>query len=162
MNLQAPCGCEFNRCEPPGLLQESLGAIRARSVPESVPENRGCPRVPECPTGCLRGPSGSGLRSVHKVPRERPGVSKRCHSRDTFGYLEPVARRAPETPRRTLPRTPPIFGDTPWTLRARRARETAVTGRGVRNSIAVEDVFENFWLCSAFATEQGSALRQGS
>ena len=108
-------------------------ALRARSVPESVPENGGCPR--ECPTGCLRGPSGPGLRSVQKVSPECPG-----HLFDTPGTLsghfldtpEPGARRVPGTPRQTLPRTPPIFGDTlgdtPGTLRARRARETPVAG----------------------------------
>ena len=113
-----------------------------RSVPKSVPENRGCPR--ECPTGCLQGPSGPGLRSVRKVSREcalefQKGVP------DTPGTLsgyfldtpEPGARRALQTPRRTLPRTPPVFwdtlGDTPGTLRARRARETPVPGRRVPN-----------------------------
>ena len=55
-----------------------------------------------------------------------------------LGTPEPGARRAPGTPCRTLPRTPPIFrdtlGDTPGTLRARRARETPVAGRRDRDS----------------------------
>ena len=89
-------------------------ALRARSVPGSVPENGGCPT--ECPTGCLRDPSGPGLRSVQKVSRECPQSVKkvsrtlRGHSRDT---PELGARRVPETLRGTLRRTPPIFGDTP-------------------------------------------------
>ena len=101
-------------------------ALRARSVPESVPENGGCPR--ECPTGCPK--------SVPRVSPECPG-----HLFDTPGTLsghfldtpEPGARRALWTLRRTLPRTAPVFGDTlgdtPGTLRARRARETPVAGQ---------------------------------
>ena len=80
-----------------------------RSVPKSVPESEGCPG--ECPTGCSRGPSGPGSGVSKKCPESVPGVSKRCpgHSRDTLG-------------------------DTPGTLRARRARETPVTaGRQDRN-----------------------------
>ena len=56
------------------------------------------------------------------------------------GVRESVRRDVPgpEGPRRTLPRTPPIFGDTlgdtPGTLRARRARETPVAGRRDRNT----------------------------
>ena len=87
------------------------------SVPESVPENGGCLR--ECPTGCLWGNSGPRLRSVQKVSRECPRSVKkvsrtlRGHSQDTFWTLRsPGNRRVPETPRRTLPRTPPVFGDT--------------------------------------------------
>ena len=80
---------------------------------ERPPKNGGCPR--ECPTGCLRGPSGPGLRSVQKVSRECPECQKGVPA--TPGTLsghfldspEPGARRAPETPRRTLPRTPPVF-----------------------------------------------------
>ena len=92
-------------CDPAGLLQESLG-------PEVSPE---CPR--ECPRkwgvsegvsdGVSLGPFGPGLRSVQKVSRECPRsvrdtfLTLRGHSRDTFWTL-----------RRTLPRRPPIFGDT--------------------------------------------------
>ena len=92
-------------------------ALRARSVPESVHENRGCPR--ECPTGSLRGPSGPGPQSIQKVSRECPRSVKKCpgHSRDTLGTLFGHSRargpRALETPRQTLPRTPPV---TPGTL----------------------------------------------
>ena len=109
------------------------------------------------PPACYRSPSGPS-KSPPECPRECPrkwgvsegvsdGVSKKCpqsvkkvsrtlwgHSRDSFlDTPEPGALRAPGTPRRTLPRTPPIFGDTlgdtPGTLRARRARETPVAGR---------------------------------
>ena len=102
-----------------------------RSVPESVPENGGCPR--ECPPGGARGPSGPGLRSVQKVSRECPRSVKKVSRtlRDTLGTL------FGHSGRRTFPRTPPIFGDTlgdtPGTLRARRARETPVAGRRDRN-----------------------------
>ena len=73
-----------------------------------------------------------GLRSgvSKKCPESVTGVSKRCpgHSGNTLGTLlghfldtpEPGARRAPETPRGTLPRV----------SRARRVRETPVAGRG--------------------------------
>ena len=61
-----------------------------RSVPESVSENGGC--LKECPTGCFRG---------LWAPPECSG-----HLLDTLGALldtpEHGARRAPETPRRTL------------------------------------------------------------
>ena len=57
---------------------------------------------------------------------------------------EPWARRAPGTLRRTLPRTSPIFGDTlgdtPGTLRARRARETPVAGRRDRKLFFASEV----------------------
>ena len=68
-----------------------LRALRARSVPGSVPENGGCPT--EYPQGCFRDPSGHGLRSVQKVSREFPwSVQKlsrtlRGHSQDTFWTL---------------------------------------------------------------------------
>ena len=92
--------------------------------------------TPKGVSGALRAP-GSGVSK--KCPESVPGVSGTPfwpfltlsgHFLDT---PEPGARRAPETPRRTLPRTPPVFGDTlgdtPGTLRARRARETPVAGR---------------------------------
>ena len=88
-----------------------------REYPRECPQKRGCPR--ECPTGCLQGPSGPGPQSVQKVSRECPRVSKKGVP-DTWGTLSghfldtlgPGAQRALETPRRTLPRTPPVFGDT--------------------------------------------------
>ena len=92
-------------------------ALRARSVPGSVPENGGCPT--ECPTGCLRGPSGPGLRSVRwqMVSRECPRsvrdtfLTLRGHSRDTFGHSR--AQAPGDTPSGTPSDTPPVFGDTP-------------------------------------------------
>ena len=78
-----------------------------------------------------------------KCPKSVPRVSPECQKGvpDTPGTLsghfldtpEAGARRAPGTPCRTLSRTPPIFGDTlgdtPGTVRARRARETPAAGR---------------------------------
>ena len=110
----------------------------SRSVPVSVPRNGGHSRP------CVRRsvPWGVSGRSVQTVSRECSG-----HLFDTLQTLsvhfldtpEPGGRRAPETPRGTLRRaSPPVSGDTfrdtPWTLRARRARETPVAGRGVRSS----------------------------
>ena len=105
--------------------------------PRVSPKNGGCLR--ECPTGCLRAP-GSGVSK--KCPESVPGVSKRCpgHSGNTLGTpFGHSGARTPKGPgRRTLPRTPPVFGDTlgdtPGTLRARRARETPVAGRRDRNT----------------------------
>ena len=77
-------------CNAPGLLQESLGPFG--------------PEVSrECLSGCLRGPSGPGLRSVQKVSRECPRSVKkvsrtlRGHSRVTFWTLR---RPGPEGPQR--------------------------------------------------------------
>ena len=93
----------------------------------------------------LRSPGGGGFREAQEslgpfgpevspeCPRECPrkrGVSEGVSDGGVCGAL-----RAPKTPRRTLPRTPPVFGDTlgdtPETLRARRARETPLPGRRV-------------------------------
>ena len=120
-----------------------------RTVPENVPENAGCSR--ECPTGCPQGPSGPGL---WECPESVPRVSPECQKGvpDFLDTPEPGVRRAPETTRRTLPRTPPIFGDTlgdtPGTLRARRARETPVAGRRDRNT---STTFFMIWNNGAFS-----------
>ena len=68
-------------------------ALRARSVPESVPENGGwgCPR--ECPTWCPRGPKGPG-DTPSDTPRTPPIFGDTLG--DTLGTLR--ARRARETP----------------------------------------------------------------
>ena len=81
-----------------------------RSVPESVPGNGGYPR--ECPTGCLR-PFGP---RAPECPKSVPRVSLECQKGvpDTPGTLsapEPGARRAPQTPRRTLLGHPPFSGN---------------------------------------------------
>ena len=119
------------------------------SGPESVPEKRGCAR--ECPTGCPPGPLGHGLRSVQKVSRECPHSVQKVsrHSRDTFlDTPEPEEGRAPRTPRGTLPWTPPfsgtLSGTLPGTLWARRAQETPVGGRALRNLKPHERPWKNF------------------
>ena len=98
-------------------------ALRARSVPGVLPrvspKTGGCLR--ECPTGCRRGPSGPGPRSVQKVSRECPRsvrdtfLTLRGHSQDTFW---------------TLPRTPPVFGDTPGDTSGPKGPRDPVAGRG--------------------------------
>ena len=91
----------------------------------------------ECPSRCLWGPSGPGLRSVQRGSRECPRSVKKVsrHSRDTletlFGHS---GAQGPKGPIDTLK-------DTPGTLRARRAREAPVAGRGGCNS---------WLLCHAF------------
>ena len=78
---------------PPGLLQESLGALRARSVPGvSLGVSLGClwPRAPECP------------KSVPRVSRECPRNVRTpfWHSRDTlatlFGHSGARGQRRPQ------------------------------------------------------------------
>ena len=66
----------------------------------------------ECPSGCLWGPSGPGLRSVQKESRECPRVSKRRpeHS-GTLGHVLDTLGTPPGDTRT----------DTPGTLRTRRA-----------------------------------------
>ena len=100
-------------------------ALRARSVPRvSFGASLGLfgPRAPECP------------KSVPRVSPSVPRVSPECsgHLFDTLGTLsgrfldtpEPGARRAPETPRRTLPGH---FGP-------EGPERTSVAGRGVCNT----------------------------
>ena len=85
---------------------------------------------PKCPESVFRGVSGAlrapGSGVSKKCPESVPGVSKRCpgHSVDTLGTLfGHSGARGPKGPRDT-PK------DTLGTLRARRARETPVAGRG--------------------------------
>ena len=84
-------------CNPPGLLQESLG-------PFGPEVSRECAwSVPRGVSGALRAP-GSGVSK--KCPRSVRDtfLTLGGHSRDTFlDTLEFGARRAPETPRGTLP-----------------------------------------------------------
>ena len=61
-------------CEPPGPATGVSRALRARSVPESVPENGGCQR--ECPTGCLR--STEGPRAVVCPKKVSPECPQSC------------------------------------------------------------------------------------
>ena len=101
------------------------GVSRARSVPESVPENGGV-------QGSL--PSGPGLGSVQKVSREcLQSVQKVSqtlweHSRDTVWTLESRGPEGPQGHRGTLPWTAPFSWTLSETLRgtlwARRARDS--------------------------------------
>ena len=123
--------------------------LRARSVPGVSPRvspkmggvrgsvRRGVPgglraRAPECP------------KSVLRVSPECPGPG--TLSGHFWTLWSPL--RAPGTPRRTLPRTPPIFGDTlgdtPGVLRA---RETPVAGRRDRNAKMLFTCFLASVLC---------------
>ena len=83
------------------------------------------PRAPECQKGVPR---------VSKRYPDTPGTL----SGHLFDTPESGARRAPETPRGTLSRTPPFSGTPCRTLsgrlRARRARKTLLAGRGFPKS----------------------------
>ena len=129
--------CNLSLRTPPACyrsLSGPSGPKCPRSVPESVPKKRGGVR------GSVRR-GVSGAPECQKVSRECPRsvrdtfLTLRGHSRTLFGHSGARARRGPDTPRRTLPRTPPVFaetlGDAPGTLRARRAQKTPVAGRGV-------------------------------
>ena len=91
-------------CKSPGLLQESLGVSLEPFGPRAPKCPKSVPRVsPECQKGV-------------RIPRG--------HSRDTFWTLRSPG---PEGPQRHPEGHPE---DTPGTLRALRARETPVAGRG--------------------------------
>ena len=106
--------------ELPGQLQESLGPFGkqvSRGVsPRVSPKTGGVRRsVRRGVSGALRAP-GSGVSK--KCPESVPGVSGTpCwHSGDTFGTLfghsGAWGPKGPRDTRRTLRRTPPVFGDT--------------------------------------------------
>ena len=105
-----------------GISVGSLSLQPPRPATGKGPGQKCLGSVPGVCLGVSLGPSGESK----KCPESVPGVSG--HLFDTLGTLsghfldtpEPGARRARETPR-----------DTPGTLRARRARETPVAGRGV-------------------------------
>ena len=115
-------------------------ALRTQSV------TRVSPRVSPVSDGV----SGGVLKALGdtqvstKCPKRVPGVSKKCpgHSGDTlrtlFGHSGGRGRKPPETRRRAFSQTHPVcgdtLGDTLRTLRARRARESHVAGRGVRKA----------------------------
>ena len=94
-------------------------------------------------------------QSVEKVPQTLRG-----HSRDTFWILRSPG---PEGPRRHPvghsvghpPFSGTLSGTLPGTLRARRARETPVAGRGVRNSFlrnsTLDTVFRPFPIIGPFS-----------
>ena len=107
LKLQLVATCHYN----------PLACYRSLSGPK-------CPgSVPRGVSGALRAP-GSGVSK--KCPESVPGVSGTPfrHSGDTLGTLSGHSgARGPKGPRDT-PR------DTLGTLRARRARETPVAGRG--------------------------------
>ena len=76
-------------CNPPGLLQESLGARSVSGVSR------------ECPSGCLWGPSGPrdtprdtpGTLPRHFGPRETPVAGRGgCNSNPSFALFDPENR----------------------------------------------------------------------
>ena len=104
------CLFVFLFLQPPSACYRSLSGPSGPKSPESVP--RGV-------SGALWAP-GSG------VPKSVPRMSPECQKgvRHTLGtLLGHSGARGPKGPRDTL-------RDTPRTLRARRARETPVAGRG--------------------------------
>ena len=92
------------------------------------------PKGPECPGSVPRGVSGAlrapGSGVSKKCPESVLGVSKRCpgHSGDTLGTLFGHSGAQGAKGPRDTPR------DTPGTLRAWRAWETPVAGRGGCNT----------------------------
>ena len=88
-DLKSPRLQRRDFCNTPGPLQESL-----RPFGPEVSR--------ECPSGCLWGPSGPGLRSVQKVSRECPRsvrdtfLTLRGHSRDTFWTLRSPRPEGPQ------------------------------------------------------------------
>ena len=100
-----------------------------RECPRECPRKRGCPR--ECPASCLRDPSCPGSGVSKKCPESVPRVSG-IPNFDTLWTLSGHFLDTPEPgARRTLPAT----------LRARRAREIPVAGRGVRNPHVLKDFY---------------------
>ena len=106
----------------------------------SGPSGPKCPG--ECPTRCPRkwGVSGAlrapGSGVSRRCPESVPGVSGHLFDtlRTRFWHPEFGAQRAPETPRGTLPRTPPFSGTPCRTLSGTlRARKTLLAGRGFPN-----------------------------
>ena len=121
----------------------------------------------EVPRGCLQGVLGAYFLLIWlRSPRPATGVSPALRARSVPGVSPRVSLKTgvsegvsegvspgPFRPRvckkcPTLPQTPPVFrdtlGDTPGTLRARRAGEAPVAGRGDRNNMGggvVEIVF---------------------
>ena len=129
-------------CNDPDLLQESLGVSLGPFAPLALECPKSVPRVsPECQKGV---PDTLGTLSGHFLDTPEPG-----------------ARRAPETPRGTLP----------GPLRARRARETPVAGRG-RCKVREKHKFPqkpktlSLWDVQFFlggsGVGEGSGLRTGS
>ena len=124
-------------------------SIHDRSLEIFNPEGRDRIFSIPGPSGLLSPDSGPGLRSVQKVSRECPrSVRKvfrtlRGHSRDSFWTLR---RPGPEAPQKH-PK------DTPGTLRARRARETPVAGRGVCNLFWLFKLFKLFFFLVAWAPQ---------
>ena len=126
----------------PPTCYRSLSGPSGPKCPEGVPENGGV-------RGNVR--SGVSRDRAPECPKSVPRVSPECQKgvRDTLGTLsglgtlfEHSAARGPKGPGDTPSDTPsdsPVFGDTfgdtLGTLRARRARETPVAGRGVCNSM---------------------------
>ena len=107
---------------------------RDRDGPEYVHTLCTCFETPQTCYRSLSGPSGPKCPREcgvsKKSPESVPGVSKRCpgHSGDTLGTLFGHSGAwGPKSPRDT-PK------DTPGTLRARKARETPVAGRGGCNT----------------------------
>ena len=106
------------------------------------------PKPPECPQEC---PPKTGY--PRECPKSVPRASPECpgHLVDTPGTLSGHFLDTPEPGRHTfwtLPRTPPVFGDTLGgtlgTLRARRPRVIPVAGRGVRKSrVLVQRLFSD-------------------
>ena len=106
----------FYGCEPPRLATGVSRPLWAQERP-GVPPKTGGVRGSVRPgfSEALRAP-GSGV-SI-KCPESVPECPGHLFDTDFLRALEPGAARASETPRRTLPQAPPVFGGTSGILRA--------------------------------------------
>ena len=122
-------------------------ALRGPKCPGECPQE--CPRKRGVSDGVSDGVSlGPFGPQAPECPKSVPRVSPEClghlsqtlrgHSRDTFWTLRSPGPEGPQRhPGHSVGHPPfsgTLSGTLPGTLRARRARETPVAGRGVRNA----------------------------
>ena len=112
-------------------------AVLSHSLPNQVKRTHLGIKTLHSAVARQRGVNIEWIASIRFVTEERNQKSLSV-SGHLFDTPEPGARRAPETPRGTLPRTPQFSGapcrTLSGTLRARRARKTLLAGRGFPNT----------------------------
>ena len=117
------------RCDPPRLLQESLGLFRSELSRRKLPRvSEGCVRW-SIQRGSVSGLLPSRLKKKRKKKKHLQNSQDICPTRRSTGpkgHPEQSHRILPRTPTRTLSGT--LFG----TTRIPMARETPVVGWGIR------------------------------